>query len=67
MMPIAALAICILVFHVITLKKMDAEIKLTSKFRREKLYNFSVKYLAPVSLVIVLVSSVLSAFGIIKI
>ena len=66
MMPIAALATCILVFHVITIKAMDAEIELTSKFKRKKLYNFSIKWLCPLFLVVILVSSILNAFGIIS-
>lgn len=67
MMPIAALATCILVFHVIGIKAMNAEFERTSKFKRKGLYNFSIKYLAPVSLVVILISSVLSVFGIITI
>ena len=67
MMPIAALATCILVFHVIGLKAMNAEFERTSPFKRKKLYNFSIKYLAPVALVIILLSSVLQAFGVITI
>lgn len=67
MMPIAALAICILVVRNIGLKTMADEFERNSAFKRKPVYNFSMKYLAPFALVIILISSVLSAFGIISI
>ncbi len=67
MMPIAALAICLLVWRVIGFDKMEEEIGRDSAFKRKAIYRFSIKYLAPVSLVAILISSVLSAFGIISI
>ncbi|MBR1704537.1 MAG: sodium-dependent transporter [Clostridia bacterium] len=67
MMPVSALAICILVTRSIGLKAMADEFERNSKFRRKPVYNFSMKFLAPVALVIILISSVLSAFGIISI
>ena len=66
MMPIAALAICILVVRNIGLKTMADEFERNSAFKRKPVYNFSMKYLAPFALVIPLISSVLSAFGIIS-
>ena len=67
MMPIAALAICILVVRNIGLKTMADEFERNSAFTRTPVYNFSMKYLAPFALVVILISSVLSAFGIISI
>ena len=67
MMPVAALAICILVTRSIGLDTMANEFERNSAFKRKAVYNFSMKYLAPVALVIILISSVLSAFGIISI
>ena len=67
MMPIAALAICILVVRNIGLKTMADEFERNSAFKRKPVYNFSMKYLAPFALVIILISSVLSAFGVISI
>ena len=67
MMPIAALAICILVVRNIGLKTMADEFERNSAFKRKPVYNFSMKYLAPFALVVILISSVLSAFGIISI
>ena len=67
MMPIAALAICILVVRNIGLKTMADEFERNSAFKRKPVYNFSMKYLAPFALVVILISSVLRAFGIISI
>lgn len=67
MMPIAALAICILVVRNIGLKTMADEFERNSAFKRKPVYNFSMKYLAPFALVVILISSVLSAFGVISI
>lgn len=67
MMPIAALAICFLVTRHIGLKTMEEEFTRNSKFKRKHIYNFSMKYLAPVALVVILISSILSAFGVISI
>lgn len=67
LMPFGALMSCILVFHFVTVKSMDEEIELCSQFKRKKLYNFNVKYLCPIGLVIIFVSSVLNATGVVSI
>ncbi len=67
MMPIAAIATCILVLRVVTIDRIAAEIKQTSKFKREKVYTFVLKYIAIVLLIIILVSSLANVFGIIQI
>ncbi|WP_455676728.1 sodium-dependent transporter [Pseudoscardovia suis] len=67
MMPIAAIAICLLVLRSVTLKGVEDEVTYDgAPFKRKKVYNFVIKYLCIVFLVIILVSSVLNAFGIIK-
>ena len=67
MMPIAAAAICLLVLKVIGLDNMEAEIAASSKFRRRGVYRFVVRYLAIALLIIILISSILDAFGLISI
>jgi len=67
MMPLAALATCILVVRVVGFKKIEEEIMISSPFKRKKLYYVVTKYVAPICLVIVLISSILNVFGIIKI
>ena len=66
MIPVAALATCILIAHVIVNKKIAEEVKKSSAFKREKLYNFVMRYLAPVSIFVILLSSIASVLGIIS-
>ncbi|RNM29291.1 sodium-dependent transporter [Absicoccus porci] len=65
MMPVAAIAICLLILKNVTIEKMIAEVKSTSKFKRKKIYVFILKYLAIPFVAIILISSVLDVFGII--
>lgn len=67
MMPIAALATCLLILRRVGFDKIEEEVGYSSAFRRKKLYRFCLKYLAPVCLVIILLSSIASAMGIITI
>lgn len=66
MMPVAALATCILIARVIGYKKIAEEVKKSSAFKREKLYNFVMRYLAPVCIIVILLSSIASVLGIIS-
>ena len=67
MMPIAAMATCLLVSGVIGVQKIEQEIITgEAKFRRKKIFNFMIRYLCPVFAAIILVSSVANAFGWIK-
>ena len=66
MMPIAALSTCILIVYVIGIDKIVEEIEQSSKFKRKGLYKFFIKYLAPVCILVILVSSLASVFGLIK-
>ena len=64
MMPIAAIATCLLVSRVIGLKAIEDEVLLgESKFRRKFVFNFMIKYLCPIFAAIILISSVANAFG----
>ena len=67
MMPIAAAAICLLVLKVIGLDNMEAEISSSSKFTRRGVYRFVIRYLAIALLAVILISSILDAFGLISI
>lgn len=65
-MPVVALLTCILVGWVLGPKSITNEItKNGEKMGRKKMYNIVVRYIAPVLLVIILVSSTLSQFGVI--
>lgn len=66
MMPIAALATCILIIKVVGFQKIIDEVKISSPFKREKMYVFFMKYLVSFFLIIILLSSVASVLGIIS-
>lgn len=66
MMPIAALATCILIIKVVGFQKIIDEVKISSPFKREKMYVFFMKYLASFFLIIILLSSVASVLGVIS-
>ena len=64
MMPIAAIATCLLVSRVIGVEKIEEEVTQEGHpFRRKKIFNFMIKYLCPVFAAIILLSSVANAFG----
>ncbi|MEE0409375.1 MAG: sodium-dependent transporter [Clostridia bacterium] len=65
LMPICALLICFFVTFGIGTKTIEEEVLLEGKFGRKGLFNVMIKYIAPILVCAVLVSSVLSAFGII--
>ena len=66
-MPILAFITCIFVGYIIKPKALIDEISLTGKFRSEKLFVVIIKYIAPVCIVLILISSVLDGMGIVKI
>ena len=66
MMPLAALATCFLVIKVVGFDRIAKEIEQSSKFGRKKLYNFFLKYLAPICLIVILLSSIANVLGIIS-
>ena len=64
MMPIAAIAICLLVTSVIGVEKIEEEVTRNGQpFRRKKVFNFMIRTLCPVFAAIILVSSVANALG----
>ena len=63
MMPIAALATCFLILKVVGLQTISEEIERSSKFKRKKLYGFFMKYLAPLCITIILLSSIANVLG----
>lgn len=66
LMPICALLICFFVTFGIGTKAIEEEVLLEGKFGRKGLFNVMIKYIAPILVCAVLVSSVLSSFGIIS-
>ena len=67
MMPIAAIATCLLVSRVMGVRKIEEEMtQENGTFKRKKIFNFMIKYLCPIFAAVILISSVANAFGIIS-
>jgi len=67
LMPIIALLTCILIGYILKPKFIVEEVELSGKFNQKSMFNIMIKYIAPIFLVIILVSSVLNALGYIEI
>ena len=64
MMPIAAIASCILVSRVIGVDRIADEVMLNgAPFRRRKIFNAMIRFLCPFFAAIILISSIANAFG----
>lgn len=67
MMPLAAMATCLLIVRVIGVDKIAAELtKNGALFQRRAVFNFMIKYLCPFFVAIILFSSLASVFGLIS-
>ena len=67
MMPIAAIASCILVSRVIGVDRIAQEVTLDGRpFRRRKVFNAMIRFLCPFFAAIILISSIANAFGLIS-
>ncbi len=64
LMPVGALLTCLFIGYVVGVKTVSDEVKISSPFKREAMYNVMIKYIAPICIVAILVTSVLEAFGI---
>ena len=67
LMPIVALLTCIFIGYVLKPKALIEEMEIGGKFNAKKLFTVVIKYVAPIFIVLILVSSVLDALGIMKI
>ncbi len=64
MMPLAAMATCLLVIRIITVEKLADEVtKNGAPFKRKAIFNFMIKYLCPFFVAIILFSSIASILG----
>lgn len=67
-MPLVALITCIFVGYFIKPKTLIDEVETeNAKFKSKKMFVVMIKYIAPIFILLILFSSVLNAFGIIKI
>jgi len=67
MMPIVAFATCLFVTFVTKPKGIIEEVELDHKFKQKKLFSVVIRFIAPICILAILISSVLSAFGVIAI
>ncbi len=62
-MPIVALATCLFVGFIIKPSAIVDEVKESSEFKSQKWYTVMIKWIAPICIIAILISSVLSALG----
>ena len=67
LMPIVALLTCVFIGYVIKPKTVIDEVEVSGKFGRKKLFVVMIKYIAPICIVLILISSILDVLGIAKI
>ena len=67
LMPILSLLTCIFIAYVLGVSVIHDEVEISSKFKRKKLFDLMIKYIAPIFIVAILISSILSALGIIRV
>lgn len=65
-MPIVAFLTCIFAGYIMKVKGIAEEVKISSKFKEEKFYAIIIRYMAPVFIVIIFITSILNGLGIIK-
>lgn len=65
--PLAAMLTCLLVGHIMGIDTLISEVKISSAFHGEKIFRVCISWLAPVLLLVVLLSSVGATLGFIKI
>lgn len=63
MMPVSALFTCILILRVVGFDGIAKEVKISSQFKRQGMYHFVMKYIAPFFLIVILLSSIASVLG----
>jgi len=67
MMPVAAFATCIFMVKAVGLDNISKEVRLSSNFRFEGMYRVFIKSVAPIFVVVILLSSIASVLGILNI
>ena len=67
MMPMAALATCILITRYMGMEKLTMEVEQDGHpFRRKHIFSFMIRFLCPLFVLIILVSAILNVLGIIS-
>lgn len=63
MMPVSAFFTVLLILRVVGTGGIAREVTLSSRFRRQRMYNFIIRFVAPFFLIVILVSSVAAVMG----
>lgn len=66
MMPIAAMVTCLLVLKRVGTKEIEKEVMKSSSFTGKALYKFCIRFIAPIFILVILISSILNVLGIIN-
>jgi NSS family neurotransmitter:Na+ symporter len=66
-MPVVALLTCLFIGYFLSPRPLIEEVEVNGPFRAKRMFAVMIKYVAPVCILLILVSSVLNAFGIVKI
>ena len=66
LMPIVAFLTCVFIGFVIKPQSIIDEVEISGKFKKKKLFVVIIKYVAPICLILILISSILDAFGVFK-
>ena len=67
LMPIVAFCTCLFVGYFLKPKTVIDEVEITGSFKSKRLFSVMIRYVAPVCIIAILVSSILDALGIFKI
>jgi len=67
LMPVVAFLTCVVIGWVLKPKMVIDEVESSAPFKSKKLFTVVIKYLAPVCIVLILISSILDVLGIFKI
>ncbi len=67
MMPVVALFTCIFVGYILKPKALIEEVEIGGEFKAKTLFTVVIKYIAPICIILILISSVLDGLGIVKI
>lgn len=67
LMPIVALLTCVFIGFVVRCQTLTDEIELNGRFRWKKFFNVMIKYICPLCIAIILVTSLLDVFGVFNI
>ena len=67
LMPLVAFATCLFIGYFLKPKTIIEEVELTGPFKSRSMFSVMIRYVAPVCILIILMSSILGAFGIVKI